>query len=258
MHRYVSGHGANGYILQIDIKKYFDSINHAVLKEMVHKKIHESEEIMNLIDYIIDTSSATDKGLNLGSEAPQIFAIYYLSGIDNYIKTVKSMKYYGRYMDDMFIISEDKEQLKALLADIKDQLAKLKLEVNERKTHITKLTHGFTFLQIKYSIDGNRIIKRPTHSKIVRERRRLKKFKALYEQGNMTEFDIHNCYKSWRNGLMKDCNRCGRTIREMDKLYERLFPEHEEHRKMTREEIIRQAYKELAENGDLDLIPLTY
>ena len=130
LRRYIRQHGSDGYILQIDIKKYFNSIDHGVLRRMVHDRIHEDERIMNLIDYVIDTSSNSDKGLNLGAEAPQIFAVYYLSGLDNFIKSVKGIKYYGRYMDDMFIISHDKEQLKKLLVEIKKQLAGLKLEVN--------------------------------------------------------------------------------------------------------------------------------
>ena len=141
LRKYIKKFGANGYILQIDIKKYFDSIDHNVLKQLLYERIHESKEIMDLIDYIVDSSSKTDKGLNLGSEAPQIFAIYYLSKLDSYIKTVKSIKYYGRYMDDIFIFSNSKDELKDLLNEIKNQLSELKLEINERKTHIKTLKH---------------------------------------------------------------------------------------------------------------------
>ena len=153
LHRFIRKHGTDGYVLLIDIKHYFPSIDHGILKDMVHARIHEPPEIMNLIDYVIDCSSHSDVGLNLGSEAPQIFAVYYLNPVDTYIKTVKGVKYYGRYMDDMMILSESKEELKELLAEIREQLAKLKLEINEKKTHITKLSKGFTFLQVKYSVD---------------------------------------------------------------------------------------------------------
>ena len=156
LHRYIRKHGPEGYILQIDIKQYFQSIDHAILKQMVHERIHEPPEIMNLIDYVIDHSSGSDIGLNLGSEAPQIFAIFYLSPVDTYIKTVKGMKYYGRYMDDMFVISDSKDELKALLEEIKDQLARLNLRISDRKTHITKLSRGFTYLQVKYKIDSHK------------------------------------------------------------------------------------------------------
>ncbi|MBR4556490.1 MAG: RNA-directed DNA polymerase, partial [Clostridiales bacterium] len=142
LRKFIQEHGEDGYILQIDIRRYFDSIDHDVLKELVHKRIHETPEIMSLIDHIIDSSM--DRGLNLGSEAPQIFAIYYLSPVDTYAKTVRKIKYYGRYMDDIFILSESKEELRDILAGIKKQLSALKLEINERKTHITKLRRGFT------------------------------------------------------------------------------------------------------------------
>lgn len=214
----------------------------------VYDEIKEPKEIMDLIDYIIDTSSDSDVGLNLGAECPQIFAVYYLSGIDNYVKTVRGIKYYGRYMDDIFIISDSKDELKSILEDIKYRLGDIKLEINERKTHITTLKHGFTFMQIKYSVQDGRIIKRPTRSKIARERRRLKKYKKKLEQRQMSLLDIQNCYKSWRNNILKDCNACCRSIHEMDKLFERLFLKHESYRKVTREQLIRKAYRE-AYNG---------
>ena len=153
LHRFIRKHGTDGYALLVDIQKYFPSIDHGILKEMLHARIHEPPEIMSLIDYVVDCSSHTEVGLNLGSEAPQIFAVYYLNPVDTYIKTVRGIKYYGRYMDDMLILSDSKEELKQLLSEIREQLAKLRLEINERKTHITTLNHGFTFLQVKYRVN---------------------------------------------------------------------------------------------------------
>lgn len=154
LQRYLNEHGPEGYALLIDIRNYFGSIDHGILKTMLHEKIHEPPEIMRLIDYVVDTSSHSDIGLNLGSEAPQIFAVYYLTPVDNFVKTVKGVRYYGRYMDDIIIFGESKEELKLLLEEIEAELAKLKLEVNDRKTHITKLSRGFTFLQVKYDIEN--------------------------------------------------------------------------------------------------------
>lgn len=154
LQRYLNEHGPEGYALLIDIRNYFGSIDHGILKTMLHEKIHEPPEIMRLIDYVVDTSSHSDIGLNLGSEAPQIFAVYYLTPVDNFVKTVKGVRYYGRYMDDIIIFGESKEELKLLLEEIETELAKLKLEANGRKTHITKLSRGFTFLQVKYDIEN--------------------------------------------------------------------------------------------------------
>lgn len=252
LRRYIAKHGDNGYILQIDIRKYFDSVDHGILKEMVHERIHEPPEIMNLVDYLIDTSSETGIGLNLGAEAPQIFAVYYLSFLDSWLKVVKGIKYYGRYMDDMFILSDDREGLKALLEEIRARLSGLKLAVNERKTHIVKLRHGFTFLQIKYNIvEGGRIIKRPTRSKIVRERRRLKRFRGLCNAGRMKEYDVLNCYKSWRQSVLTDCNACYGSIKSMDTLFRKLFPNVPEYVRQGRDKIITSIFKEANSYEDL-------
>ena len=245
MRRYMAKHGRDGYILQIDISKYFDSINHGILKRMVHERIHEPPEIMNLIDYLIDTASVTGEGLNLGAEAPQIFAIYYLSGIDSWIKVVKGIKYYGRYMDDMFILSDSKEELKDLLAELRARLGELKLAVNERKTHIVKLKHGFTYLQIKYTIsESGLIVKRPTRAKVVRERRRLKRFRGLCDAGRMKEYDVMNCYKSWRQSVIGDCNACYVTIKSMDEIFRTLFPDVPQYMRRKRSKVIKTIFKE--------------
>lgn len=237
LRKYLRNH-ENGYILKIDIRKFFDSVDHETLKQMLHRKLKVSQEVFDLTDYIIDSSSRISKALNLGSDAPQIFANFYLSPIDNYVKNVKGIKFYGRYMDDIFIISENKEELKTLLSEIKLQLASLKLEVNDKKTHITTLKHGFTYLQIKYRIDDKKIIKRPTRNKIVRERRGLKKFKSLLDKGLITEEQVYNRYHSWRNSLIKDCKYSKKTITSMGNLYKSLFGVYIPQPKLTRDEII--------------------
>ena len=249
MRKYIRQYGSDGYVLQIDIKKYFDSIDHDVLKKMLHKRIKEPKEIMDLIDYVVDTSSKTDIGLSLGAEAPQVFAIYYLSDVDNYIKTVKGVKSYGRYMDDMIIFSDSKEKLRELLDEIKEQLKELKLEVNDRKTHITTLKHGFTYLQIKYHVRDGKIIKRPTHTKVVRARRAIRKHRKLCDKGVIDEHYAWRCYRARRGTFVKECNACKRTIQSLDNLFNKLFPNPVLHEKETRSEVIDKIFSEM-ENVD--------
>ena len=245
LQRYIRKHGTDGYILQVDIKKYFESIDHETLKRLYRKEVHEPDEIMRLIDYIIDTSSKTGVGLNLGSECPQIFAIYYLHTIDTWLKVVCGEKYYGRYMDDIYVISDNKEYLKELLQGIRERLTELKLEVNEKKTHITKLTHGFTFLQLKYNFNGNHIVKRLTHEKIARERRRLKAFRRLTTKGKMTQVKAYNCYKSWRQTAIKDSNACYNSIQSIDRLFRELYPNCKTTDKKNRTDITNMIFSEV-------------
>ena len=153
-------------------KEEFDALHYRIhddAVDMIGNNFHAKHEVAEKNQSYIQSASKTLMSLvwdlvyhikvanslypTTTSEAPQIFAVFYLSPIDSFIKTVKGIKYYGRYMDDMLIISESKEELKKLLEEIKEQLAKLKLEINERKTHITKLSRGFTFMQVKYNVD---------------------------------------------------------------------------------------------------------
>ena len=253
LRKFIQEHGTNGYILQIDIKKYFESIDHEILKDLYRTEVNESPEIMRLIDYIIDSASSSKKGLNLGSECPQIFAVYYLNSVDTWIKIVCGEKYYGRYMDDIYIISENKGHLKELLEQIKIKLSYLKLEINERKTRIVKLTHGFTYLQIKYSFNGNHIVKRLTHDKIIRERRRLKAFRRLVDKEKMTELKAYNCYKSWRQSAIKDSNACLNSIDGVDQLFYELFPNYGNYIKLNRIDIVHQIFME-AEPEDIEIM----
>lgn len=252
LRRYISNFGTNGYILLIDIQKYFESIDHQTLKQLIYPKLaNEPKDVLDLIHYIIDTSSHCDKGLNLGSEAPQIFAVYYLTPVDTYIKIVKSIKYYGRYMDDMFIIAKTKEELQNLLQEIKYQLSKLKLKINKRKTKIIKISRGFTFLQVKYNVlASGKILKRVSHKKIVRERRRLRAFYQRYTANKMLKSDIQNCYLSWRGSIVKDHNACGKTLYNTDLLYRKLFQEYNKHIPAKRKQLFADIFRS-AWAGDL-------
>lgn len=147
----------------------------------------------------------------------------------------------------MFILGKDKEELKLLLEDIKRELCKLKLRVNEKKTHIVKLSHGFTYMQIKYSIDGKKIIKRPCRKKVTRERRRLKKHRNLLDKGVVDKIYIYNCYMSWRNSVNADHNACKRTINTLDSLFNKLFGSIKKKKKLTREDILREAFENNSE-----------
>ena len=252
LRRYMSKNGTDGYILLIDIRKYFENVDHEVLKDLIAPKLaKEPREVIDLIHYVIDTSSHSEKGLNLGSEAPQIFAVYYLNPVDQFVKVVKGIRYYGRYMDDIFVIGKSKIELTHLLAEIKEKLSELKLEINEKKTHVVKLNHGFTFLQVKYNIlPSGRILKRLSHGKIVREKRRLKAFNRMADRGQMTENDVLLCYKSWRGTVVREHNACRKTLDNLDALYKSLFPVHEEAERKGRNALFAESFKE-AEKEDL-------
>lgn len=214
LRRFYEEYGSEGYILQIDFKKFFDSIPHDKLKAQFKPLLNERD--YTLFSDLIDTFEG-GKGLGIGSQISQVSGVYYPTPIDNYFKIVKGCKYYGRYMDDTYIIHQDKEYLKELLKDYIWLAEKWGLAVNLKKTQIIKLSHGFTFLKTKYNLlrDGT-ILRRLSRDNITRERRRLKKF-----YGMMPVENVAQAYASWR-GTYKKFNS-HTTIREMDKVYNNLY-----------------------------------
>lgn len=222
---YIRANGTDGYVLLGDFSKYFDSVDHEVLKQQITPLLKDQPaDVIALIHQMIDSSSDTDKGLNLGGEPPQILAVGYLGPIDTFVKIVKGVKFYGRYMDDFFIIGRSKDELKSLLTDIGAKAAELCLSINDKKTHIVKLRHVFVWLQTKYVITrtgGIRTI--PTRSKLLRERRRLKAFRRLVDKGRMTTYEAWMAYKSWRGSVITDYNSCFRALKKMDAVFWQLF-----------------------------------
>ena len=91
-----------------------------------------------------------------------------------------------------------------------------------------------------------KISRRPTRAKIVRERRRLKKFVDLVAEGRMTELEVHNAYKAWRQATLKDCPQSRTSVYAMDKLYDDLFPIHEVYIKSNRRNVTNQIWSENA------------
>ena len=97
-----------------------------------------------------------NKGLSIGAMSSQFLAIFYLNDLDHYIKEKLRCKYYIRYMDDILILSYDKEYLKYCYGVIKEELSKLKLSVN-KKSNIYKLSNGFNFLGYRYRVINNKL-----------------------------------------------------------------------------------------------------
>src|SRR3989338_3447205 len=112
------------YCLKLDIRKFYPSVDHDVLKGLLRRKFKD-KDLLYLLDEIIDSAP----GLPIGNYLSQYLANYYLSNFDHWIKQDLRVKYYFRYADDMVILSQSKPQLHAILHQIKCQLELLKLEV---------------------------------------------------------------------------------------------------------------------------------
>ena len=113
------------YCLKLDIKKFYPSVDHEILKQLLRRKFKD-RDLLWLLDEIIDSAD----GLPIGNYLSQYFANYYLTYFDHWIKETKQVKYYFRYADDIVILSNNKPHLHELLFEIKNYLKdNLKLEV---------------------------------------------------------------------------------------------------------------------------------
>lgn len=152
LHKFYRHHGVNGYCLTIDIHHYFDSISH---KELLRKMsfLIEDYRLYNLIKDLIGNFKG-EMGLGLGSQISQICALYYISDLDHYIKEKLHIKYYGRYMDDMYLIHHDYQYLQECLYKLSAMFKEMGLELN-KKTKIHRLSNGFVFTKIRYILTNS-------------------------------------------------------------------------------------------------------
>lgn len=134
------------YCLKLDIKKFYPSINHVVLKSILRRKIKDND-LLWLLDEIIDSTS----GLPLGNYTSQWLANLYLAYFDHWIKETKMVKYYFRYADDVVIFSNDKKELHLLLVDIREYIEKqLLLEIKKNYQIFPVAARGVDFVGYKF------------------------------------------------------------------------------------------------------------
>lgn len=181
-------HGADGYILKFDIKKYFNSIDHEVLKAKL--KCFPNEDVKKLLFDIIDSYEFTEgKGLPMGNQTSQWFALYYLDRLDRYIKEKLRIKHYVRYMDDGIIVHKDKEFLKEALRQMTELVNEDRLEFNA-KTQIFPISQGADFLGFRfYLTDTGKVIRRVRTSNKKRFKRRLKLLKKQVNEYKLSSKD---------------------------------------------------------------------
>lgn len=225
---YQTHHTNDGYILLIDFSKYYDNIRHDRLMEQFEKYIKDEraldflrkvidrskvdvsymndeeyagcmDSVFNSLEYQdVDKSLLTGekymyKHLNIGDQVAQIAGIIYPIPIDNYVKIVKGVKFYGRYMDDSYAIHESKEFLEELLQGIIAIARDFGITVNTRKTRICKLSSLWRFLQVQYSLtDTGRVIQKINPKRLTTMRRKMKKLVHILPE---KEFD--DWFNSW-------------------------------------------------------------
>lgn len=130
------------YCLKLDIRKFYPSVDHAILKKLIRRKIKDND-LLWLLDEIIDSTD----GLPIGNYLSQYLANFYLTYFDHWLKEEMQVKYYFRYADDMVILSVNKPDLHLLLIEIREYLqSNLKLTIKQNYQIFPVESRGIDFV----------------------------------------------------------------------------------------------------------------
>jgi RNA-directed DNA polymerase len=133
------------WYVKVDIKSYFNSIDHNLLKKILERRI-KGKEVQKLIAEIIETSrESPGKGLPIGSLTSQHFANYYLDGLDRFIMEEFRCPAYARYMDDMIWWCPDRKTAKTMLKTVKEWVCENRLLQLKENHQINRSSRGITF-----------------------------------------------------------------------------------------------------------------
>ena len=213
MAEYHSRYGLEGYILKCDVTKFFYSIDHEKLKDIVHYHFGCDQDVCWLCELYID--STLGKGIPLGNQINQGFALLYLDGMDKLIKHELGVEFYGRYMDDFWLIHPSKEYLKHCLETIEGYLETLDLTLNG-KTQIFPFQNGVSYLGFHtYVAKDGAVIRKLKNQNKRNARRKYTRMARLVKAGKMSEAAFRASYGAWKNHTSH--GNCVQIRRDMDR-----------------------------------------
>ena len=198
------------FALKGDIRKYFPSIDHEILKSQLARAV-KCRRTLDLAGRIIDGSNPQEsvqawfegddlfsplerrRGLPLGNQTSQFFANVYLNEFDHFVLRQIRPRAYCRYVDDFLLFHEDKQFLADARARIELRLESLRLRLHDGKTRAYRTADGITFLGWRVFPDHRRLVR----GNVVRFRRRLKGLQRDYLAGLIDWDHVAACVQAW-------------------------------------------------------------
>ncbi|NIR48001.1 RNA-dependent DNA polymerase [candidate division KSB1 bacterium] len=200
----------NKFVLKCDIRKYFPSIDHEILKEEIRRTIG-CRDTLWLIDRIIDFSNEQERvfdyfpgdelftplqrqrGLPIGNLTSQFFANVYLNRFDHFVKEQLKCKFYLRYMDDFATLGNDKEHLWEVKSEMERFLVRFRIRIHENKCQIYRTEKGLSFLGFRVFPEF-RLLKREN---VVRTRRRIRRLQEKYAARKLSFEEVTRSVHGW-------------------------------------------------------------
>lgn len=198
------------YCLKCDISKFFASIDHSRLRELLRSKIADSD-VLWLCDRILDsyrtppgkslffagdnlfTCLDRPSGLPIGNLTSQLWSTLALAPMDQYVKRDLRCRHYVRYADDFVILDPSKERLREVLESLRRFLSKERLLLAPKKCRIFPARLGADFLGFVCFPGYRRLRKSPG----MRFRKRLKALQRAFARGEITTPEITPPIRSW-------------------------------------------------------------
>jgi RNA-directed DNA polymerase len=198
------------YALKMDVRQYFPSVDHDLLKEKLRRRIKD-RRVLQLLDQIIGSGPSgraapvyfpgdnlftpleRRTGIPIGNLTSQFFANLYLDGLDHHIKEVLRVRAYLRYVDDLVLLDHDKGRLADLREMVREQLRRDRLRLHPRKAHVTPVRKGLNLLGYVVCPEHRRLGNRNGY----RFARRLRRFAAAYAMGRMLWQEFNPSVQSW-------------------------------------------------------------
>jgi retron-type reverse transcriptase len=198
------------YVLKCDIRKYFASIDHAILKEQLARTV-KCGPTLELAALVIDGFSTAQgdlryyqgddlfspcerrRGLPLGNQTSQFFANVYLNAMDRMIDERLRPGLYARYVDDFVLFDESKARLREMRQEVVEALEGLRLEIHPGKSRIYRCADGVTFLGWRLFPNRTRLVR----GNAVRFGRAMKEMRAAYGAGHITWDDVQIRVQAW-------------------------------------------------------------
>lgn len=181
------------YILKADIKRYFETVDHKFLLEIISTNIKDKKTI-NLINKIVSNHNSLGIGMPLGNLTSQFFANVYLNKLDQFVKHDLKVKYYIRYVDDFVIININKNRLNKIKNQIQEFLREnLNLELHPKKTKIILIHQGVQFLGLRIFIYHKLLTKK----NIKKFKRKFNDYQINYIKKRIDYDKIYNSFEGW-------------------------------------------------------------
>lgn len=201
------------FVLRLDIRKFFPSIDHTILRRMLD--VPTPPEWRWLRDRFLDAPCETEHvawhfpgddlfspsqrphGIPIGSLISQIWANVYLAPIDHLLRSRLGLSSFVRYCDDLLVFDDDATRLRDALGAIRERAHALRLRLHPNKTRLYRTSDPVAFLGFVLRRRGDAVQVRLRYENVERMRKRMGVLRALYEAGAIDSGEVSSHLHAW-------------------------------------------------------------